>query len=131
MTTSDFPLILADSVGKAIRNGYETSPRRIARGCGRSRVKDFKAQPRPILGSAPGLAAGARAGEYTEGPMDEDSATYAVAKFGRIVALTWETLVNDDLGAFLRVQPAMGQAARRKEADDVYALFALNAAPGR
>jgi hypothetical protein len=93
-------------------------------------VRDFKTQTRPILGSAPGLLQVLEAGEYTEGSMDEDSATYKVSKFGRIVALTWETLVNDDLGAFLRVQPALGQAARRKEADDTYALFALNAGAG-
>ena len=70
-------------------------------------------------------------GEYTEGPMDEDSTSYRIAKFGRIVSLTWETLVNDDLSAFLRVQPALGRAARRVEADTVYALFALNAGAGR
>ncbi|MGH8698097.1 MAG: prohead protease/major capsid protein fusion protein [Burkholderiales bacterium] len=130
MTTSDFPLILADSVGKAVRNGYETEPASHRAWVRPVPVRDFKDQKRPILGSAPGLLQVGEHGEYTEGSMDEDSATYKVSKFGRIVALTWETLVNDDLGAFLRVQPALGQAARRKEADDVYALFALNAAAG-
>jgi len=47
------------------------------------------------------------------------------------VSLTWETLVNDDLSAFPRVQPALGQAAWRVEADTVYALLALNAGAGR
>jgi hypothetical protein len=62
---------------------------------------------------------GDAAGEYTEGPMGEDSTAYKVEKFGRIVSLTWEVLVNDDLAAFLRIQPALGQAARRREADNV------------
>jgi phage major head subunit gpT-like protein len=44
--------------------------------------------------------------------------------------LTWEVLVNDCLQAFLRIQPALGQAARRKEADIVYALFAQNGGAG-
>lgn len=130
MTTSDFPLILADSIGKAIRNGYETEPASHRAWVRAVPVRDFKDQKRPILGSAPGLLQVLEHGEYTEGSMDEDSATYKVSKFGRIVALTYETLVNDDLGAFLRVQPALGQAARRKEADDTYALFALNAGSG-
>lgn len=39
-------------------------------------------------------------------------------------------LVNDDLFAFLRMQPALGQAARRAEADQVYALFAANSGAG-
>jgi hypothetical protein len=93
-------------------------------------VRDFKNQLRPILGSAPSLEKVLEAGEYTEGPMGEDSTSYKVEKFGRIVSLTWEVLVNDDLAAFLRIQPALGQAARRREADNVYALFALNAGAG-
>jgi phage major head subunit gpT-like protein len=130
MTTSDFPEILKDGIGKAIRQGYETEPsshRAWVRTVG---VRDFKDQLRPILGSAPELEKVLEHGEYHEGSLTEDSTSYKVEKFGRIVALTWETLVNDDLGAFLRVQPALGQAARRKEADTVYALFALNAAAG-
>jgi hypothetical protein len=130
MTTSDFPEILKDGIGKAIRRGYETEPsshRAWVRTVG---VRDFKDQLRPILGSAPDLEQVLEHGEYPEGSLTEDSTSYRIAKYGRIVALTWETLVNDDLGAFLRVQPALGAAARRKEADTVYALFALNAGAG-
>lgn len=130
MTTSDFPEILADSVGKALRRGWETEPASHRAWVRTQRVRNFKDQLRPILGSAPSLEPVLEHGEYTEGAMDEDSTSYRVGKFGRIVALSWETLVNDDLGAFLRVQPALGQAARRLEADTVYALFALNGGAG-
>ena len=41
-----------------------------------------------------------------------------------------EVLVNDQLDAFLRIQPGLGQSARRAEADAVYALFALNSGAG-
>ena len=63
--------------------------------------------------------------------MDEDkSVPYSVGKFGRLVNLTWETIVNDDLGAFLRMTQALGQAAARAEADAIYATFAENAGAG-
>jgi phage major head subunit gpT-like protein len=62
--------------------------------------------------------------------FSDDGTEYAVQKYGKIIALTWEALVNDNLGAFLRVQPALGQAARRLEADLVYSLFALNSGAG-
>jgi phage major head subunit gpT-like protein len=130
MTTSDFPLLLADSVGKALRTGFETEPASHREWVRVVPVRDFRDQTRPILGSAPDLEAVLEHGEYTSGPMSEDSTSYHVAKYGRIVSLTWETLVNDDLGAFLRVVPALGQAARRKEADLVYALFAENGGTG-
>jgi phage major head subunit gpT-like protein len=130
MTTSDFPSILQDGVAKAVRNGYETEPASHRDWVRPVPVKDFKTQYRPILGSAPALAQVIEHGEYTEGSMTDDTASYTIAKYGKIVALTWEVLVNDDLNAFLRVQPALGQAARRLEADAVYALFALAAATG-
>jgi HK97 family phage prohead protease len=130
MTTSDFPLILVDAINKSVRRGYEDEPSSHRAWVRAVSVRDFKTQNRPILGSAPSLEEVLEHGEYHEASMTEDAASYVVEKFGRIVALTWEALLNDDLDAFLRIQPALGQAARRKEADSVYALFALNAAAG-
>lgn len=126
MSTSDFPLILADAMHKSIRNGYETEPSSHRSWVRPQAVPDLRDQNRPILGSAPALAAVAEGGEYTVGSLNEDSTSYRVSKFGKIVSLTWETLINDSLGAFIRIQPAMGQAARRLEADTIYTLLASN-----
>ena len=131
MTTSDFPSILENSLNKAIRRGYETEPASHRAWVRVQPVSDFRDQARPILGSAPELETVLEMGEYKHGSMEDDKATYKVTKFGRIVSLSWEALVNDDLGAFLRVQPALGQAARRKEADVVYALFTDNSGAGQ
>jgi HK97 family phage prohead protease len=130
MSTSDFPLILSGALHASVRHGYETEPSTHRGWVRTAPVSDFRDQVRPILGSAPELKPVIEGGEYTNGAMDEDSTSYKVAKYGRIVTLSFEVLVNDNLGAFLRVQPALGQAARRKEADTVYALFALNAGAG-
>lgn len=126
MSTSDFPLILADVMNKSVRSGYETEPASHRAWVRPQAVPDFRSQNRPILGSAPALQAVVEGGEYTTGSLNEDSTSYAVSKYGRIVTLTQETLINDSLGAFLRIQPAMGQAARRLEADTVYTLLGAN-----
>jgi ATP-dependent Clp endopeptidase proteolytic subunit ClpP len=131
MSTSDFPAILENALNKAIRRGYETEPASHRLWVRVQPVNDFKEQSRPILGSAPALESVPELGEYTHGSMVDDKASYKVEKFGRIVSLSWEALVNDDLGAFLRVQPALGQAARRKEADIVYSLITENAGTGQ
>src|SRR5690606_113263 len=52
------------------------------------------------------------------------------ARKGRILQITPEVLVNDDVGAFSRIAAALGQAAGRTIEKDVYALFALNAGAG-
>ena len=131
MSTSDFPSILENSLNKAIRNGYETEPASHRQWVRVQPVPDFRDQARPILGSAPQLETVLELGEYTHGSLEDDKASYKITKFGRIVSLSWEALVNDDLGAFLRVQPALGQAARRKEADEVYDLFSANSGSGQ
>ncbi len=130
MSTSDFPFILADATHKATRRGYEDEPSSHRQWVRAHPVRDFKTQNRVILGSAPSLEEVKEGAEYTHGSLNEDAASYRVSKYGKAVSLTWETLVNDDLEAFLRIQPAMGQAARRKEADVVYALLGENVGTG-
>jgi len=49
---------------------------------------------------------------------------------GRILQVTPEVLVDDNLGAMRSVASALGQAAGRTIEKDVYALFALNSGAG-
>lgn len=131
LSTSDFPAILENALGKVLRRGYEAEPFTAAAWTRLVMVPDFKEQSRAILGSAPDLALVLEGAEYTHGALEDEKAVYAVAKYGKIIRLTWEALVNDDLGAFLRTTQAMGIAAARAEADKVYASFALNAGAGQ
>jgi HK97 family phage prohead protease len=130
MTTSDFANILVGTLGAAVRTGYELEPASHRPWVRVAPVADFRVQNRPILGSAPSLEAVAEGAEYHDGSLSDDKASYSVAKYGRVVSLSWEVLVNDNLGAFVRVQPALGQAARRLEAGLVYDLLASNSAAG-
>lgn len=131
LSTSDFPAILENTLNKALRAGYEVEPATYTAWTRFVTVPDFKPQSRVILGSAPDLLRVLEGAEYTHGSLDEDkSVPYSVGKFGRIIQLTWEALVNDDLDAFARATQAMGQAARRAEADAIYATFAENSGAG-
>jgi len=132
MSTSDFPGILENALGKALRNGYETTEQSHRAWVRKTQVPDFKSQSRLLLGSAPALAVVMEAAEYTYGSMSENKATLTVIKYGKMLRLTWETLVNDDLATFMRIPQAMGAAALRTEADLVYAdVFNANAAAGQ
>jgi HK97 family phage prohead protease len=130
MTTSDFPEVVSAAVGASIRNGYEQEPASHRLWVRVQPVPDLNEQTRPILGAAPGLQPVEEHGEYTHGYMSEDAAKYTISKRGVIVALSWELMVNDRMGAFLRTLPALGQSARRAEADDVYGMFSLNGGAG-
>lgn len=124
LSTSDFPAILGDAIGKALRRGYEQEPGTHSAWVRMGTVPDFKEQTRAILGAMPDLLPVMEGGEYKHGSVDEDkSVPFKVEKFGRIIEITWEALVNDDLSALTRIPQGLGQAARRKEADLVYSLF--------
>lgn len=131
LTTSDFPAILENTLGKALREGFEAEPATFNAWTRKVSVPDFKPQSRPIIGSAPDLLPVLEGAEYTFGALDEDKAVpYSVGKFGRLVRLTWEAMLNDDLGAFLRMNQALGQAAARAEGDAIYATLAENSGAG-
>jgi HK97 family phage prohead protease len=128
--TSDFPAILEGALVASVRTGYENEPASHRQWVRVAPFSDFRPASRPILGSAPDLDKLLEHSEYKHGYFSDDGTSYSIQKYGKIVALSWEALLADNLGAFLRVQPALGQAARRLEADVVYALLALNAGAG-
>lgn len=125
-SSSDFPAILANVANKTLRAAYETTPRTFARWARRTTIVDFKPVSRVQLGGAPDLSKVLESGEFTYGTMGEAQEVYALAKYGKIVAVTREMLINDDLSAFTRVPQAFGAAAADLESDIVYSILVDN-----
>lgn len=125
-STSDFPLLLGSTVNRTLRDAYTNAPQ-TWRPLGRqTTVPDFRAVTRAALGDISALEAVKEHGEYKYGTLSEDGAPIKVAKFGKIIALTWETIVNDDLGALTRIPAALGNAAAATESNVVWALLLGN-----
>ncbi len=125
-STSDFPLLLGSTVNRTLRDAYATAPQ-TWRPLGRqTTVPDFRAVTRAALGDIAALEQVKEHGEYKYGTLSEDGAPIKVAKFGKIIAITWETIVNDDLGALTRIPAALGNAAAATESNVVWALLLGN-----
>lgn len=125
-TTSDFPLLLGNTVNRTLRAGYTNAPQ-TWRPLGRqTSVPDFRAVTRAALGDISALELVKEHGEYKYGTLAEDGAPIKVAKYGKIIAITWETIVNDDLGALTRIPAALGAAAASTESNVVWALLLGN-----
>jgi hypothetical protein len=125
-STSDFPSILANVANKTLRMAYESTPRTFGAWARRATITDFKQVQRTQLGGAPDLAKVLENGEFTYGTIGESKEVYALATYGRIVAITRQTVINDDLDAFTRVPAAFGAAAADLESDIVYAILSGN-----
>lgn len=122
-STSDFPLVLANTAGKSLRTAYDAAPQTFLPFTRKVEVPDFKEVSRVQLGEAPALLAVGQGSEYKRGTLGEAAETYALAKYGRVVAITREAIINDDLNAFTRIPMLMGRAAANLESDLVYAIF--------
>lgn len=120
--TSDFASLFASVANKRLRNAYEENAGTYALWARRApNAPDFKSINVVQMSGAPDLLKVNEAGEYTYGTVNDAGTSYGVITYGRIVALTRQAIVNDDLRAFDRLTTAFGFAARRLENRLVYA----------
>jgi hypothetical protein len=119
-SASDFPLILAAVAGKRLRQAYQSTPRTFTRWTRGTTAPDFKPIYPTQIGNFPPLKPVIEGAEFTYGTIAEGRETYKLATYGRIVALTRQAIVNDDLRAFDRALNTAGQKAADLESALVY-----------
>ena len=130
-TTSDFALILADTVNRTLRASYDGATSAVRRLARETTAPDFRTKHRLMLDSS-GLTLEKvnEHGEFRSGTMSEADETYKIDSFGRIFGISRKALVNDDLGAFADVSRRLGQAAASFEAQSLIDLLVSNAGVG-
>jgi hypothetical protein len=127
-STSDFPEILSAVTNKTLRQAYETYPRTFMLFCRQVLATDFKAMNRVQLGEAPQLLEVGESGEFKRGTLGESKESYKVKTYGRVVAITRQTLINDDLDAFTRIPAMYGNSIAQLESDVVWGIITSNPA---
>ena len=130
LSTSDFPLILGDAVGRTLRDGYRTATAAVRQLGRQTTNRDFRAKHRLQLSEAPTLEKVLESGEFKYGGLAEAKESYKIDTFGRIISITRQSLVNDDLGAFSDLSRRMGRAAAAFEAQFLVNLLTANAGSG-
>lgn len=116
MTTTDFPLALAQIRDRVRRRAYDPVESNVAALARRRTATDFKPL-RGIRGYAFDrlkLRPEATSVEYASFGSTEDG--YRVANWELAIAFSWESWVNDDLGEFVIAMEGLGRAARRNRA---------------
>jgi HK97 family phage prohead protease len=115
-TTSDFPAIFGDTANRAMRSAYEAAPAVLKRVARQTTAKDFREKTKIQVGGAPKLEKVGETGEYKYGTMAEASKAYRIDTFGKIIGLSRQAIVNDDLGAFADLNAKFGLSAAEFEA---------------
>lgn len=128
-TTSDFSSLMANVANKRLRTGYEENPGTYTRWARRApNAPDFKSISVVQLSAMPDLLQVNEHGEFKYGTMKDGGETYSLLTFGRIVSLSRQAVINDDLRSFDRLITGFGGSSARLENRLVYAQLTANAA---
>jgi len=125
-STDDFPSIFLDVANKNLLKAYREAPATWRPWVNVVSATDFKTIHGVSLSEAPDLELIDENGEYKYGALADRQESYSVGTYGKLLHLTRQMIVNDDMRAFTRLPRMFGAAARRKEADIVYSLLTSN-----
>ena len=126
-TTSDFPVILENTLHKMVLMGFQAVPLTWNRVAKIGDVTDFRAWNRIVPGLIGNLDGVNEAGEYKNKviPDGQKNAVQATRK-GNIIQITPEVLVNDDLGYVQDMANGLGAAGGRAIERAFYTLLEAN-----
>lgn len=107
-STGDFPNLLANVANKILLARYTTATPTYQAIAGRRDLKDFKQTSLLRIGDFPTLQPYAEGGEIKSGTVNEGKETVILGSYGRVLRLTRQAIVNDDLSAFEQMFANMG-----------------------
>jgi hypothetical protein len=130
LTTSDFPLILANIANKSLFAGYEAAAETWQKWCGVGQTSDFKTNTVVRAGETSDLDQIREDDEYKYGVRAEAQEQYSIATYGKLFNISRQAIINDDLGALTDTPASHGEAAGRKVGDLAYAVLTANSNMG-
>jgi len=131
LTTSDFPLLFGDVLDRQVLASYKAVDPVWKAFVKQSTVPRISPQVGgyryAITGGDQKLAKVAEKGEYLASDREEARYALSVDKYGRQFDISWEALINDDLGALKDTPERFARAAVRTEHDLVTSTYAGSA----
>lgn len=130
LTTSDFPILLGAGMERELLAQYQDITPVWQGFASRTTVKDFK--PKKLIDLFGGQAILPVVKEGTEFParaVDETEYALKVGKRGARFAITWETIINDDLDGLRDLPSRLSTGARDTEDHVATSLLVNEAGP--
>ncbi len=112
-STVSLPGILSNVANKKLMQAYEAQPIIATKLCTTGDLTDFKENDRFRLTDIGDLKPIGADGEIKDGALSKESAKNQLETYAKKFCLTRKMIINDDLGAFLKVPTAMGNRAAR------------------
>jgi hypothetical protein len=118
--------ILSNVATKTMLAAYEAVNAVATEIAGATDVNDFKQVTRYRMTAAGIFQKVGPDGELKHAGLDEESYTNQLETWGRMIALTRQMMINDDLGAFLQIPRAIGRMSALALEEVVFTLLLSN-----
>jgi hypothetical protein len=134
--TTDFPVLLGDSIERAVIANYQSFPDQVdgiwttvKKIVQAGSVGTFNTAKRVRLNVSSLLEEVVESYQYTDASASETEYSYSVKKYGKKFPISWESIVNDTLGAFASVPRDMAIAAKESEEKFITGMYFDSAGP--
>lgn len=122
-STGDFTSILKDVAHKEMLRGWEEHEESFAAWTRVGSLSDFKVNHRVGLNLSDDLLEVGELAEIKSGTIGDRGETIQLKTFARLLGISRQAIVNDDLAAFVTIPGKMGRAARRTVGNEVYKIL--------
>lgn len=125
---SDFAYITTEVMNRSLIAAYDRRPANWQPLAGTPmQASDFRELHAARFGGDFALKTVKENGEYEEATLKDEAEGLKVERRGRTINITFEAVMNDDMGAFNRIPTEFAMAARLMEATMVWSLIRSNA----
>lgn len=118
--------ILSNVANKSLLDAYSAVESVASRICALTDVNDFKMVTRYRMTGQGTFEKIGPDGELKHAQLTEESYTNQVDTYGKIIALTRQMMINDDLGAFLQIPRILGRQSALAVESAVFTLLLSN-----
>lgn len=128
-TTSDFSALMGGVLNRRLRMAYDEHQPTYRLWARRApNAPDFRAQEVVQVSAMPDLLKVGEGGEFKYGTISDGKASYGLVTYGRVLGISRQMLINDDLRALERITVGYAGSAARLENRTVYAQLTANPA---
>ncbi len=129
-STENLPVALGASANKIALSAYREAPASWRAFANVATLRDFKSHNMIRVVFGQGYTKVGPGGELKHGDLREEGYTVQAETQGQIFGITRQSVINDDLQVFAGTAQALGRAAARAVADEVYETLLANLTPG-
>lgn len=128
VATTDFPDLFQKAINLVIRKDYETRVQPWQMIARKEDVKDFREKTGIKIDGTVTFDEIPEGGLYQSSPiLYDEKATLQLKKFGRVFNITYQALINDDMGVIARIPKMIMLGAEQFQSEKVWGMLFNNA----